>query len=107
MKEKEWFSRGIALSEPCNKTIVDNSLQRLEQLRETGTAHQIIAVACTVDLLRARSSGCTRRAGSRRILSSAKWMRTRRSRSNAGLRAGNSTVIVQVQMLGEGFDIPS
>ena len=37
MKEKDWFSRGIALSEPCNQTIVDNSLQRLEQLRETGT----------------------------------------------------------------------
>jgi len=49
MKEKDWFSRGIALSDPCNQTIVDNSLQRLEQLRETGTAHQLIAVACSVN----------------------------------------------------------
>src|SRR5208337_1801611 len=49
MKEKDWFSRGIALSDPCNQTIVNNSLQKLEQLRETGTAHQLIAVACSVD----------------------------------------------------------
>jgi len=35
MKDKDWFSRGIALSEPCNQTIVDNSLEKLELLRQT------------------------------------------------------------------------
>ena len=49
MKEKDWFSRGIALSEVCNQTIVDNSLEKLEELRKTGTHHQLIAVACSVE----------------------------------------------------------
>ena len=47
MKEEEWFSRGVALSDPCNVSIVDNSLEKLEQLRLSGTKHQIIAVACS------------------------------------------------------------
>ena len=28
--------RGVALSVPCNVSIVDNSLEKLEQLRQTG-----------------------------------------------------------------------
>ena len=49
MKEEEWFSRGVALSSPCNASIVDNSLEKLEQLRQTGTKHQLIAVACSIN----------------------------------------------------------
>ena len=30
MKEEEWFSRGVALSDPCNVSIVDNSLEKLD-----------------------------------------------------------------------------
>lgn len=53
MKENDWFSRGIALSSICNQNIVDNSLEKLEELRQTGTQHQLIAVACSVDHARA------------------------------------------------------
>jgi DNA repair protein RadD len=49
MKDEEWFSRGVALSDPCNISIVDNSLEKLEQLRLSGTKHQIIAVACSIN----------------------------------------------------------
>ena len=49
MKEKEWFSRGVALSTLCDVSIVDNSLEKLEQLRQTGTKHQLIAVACSIN----------------------------------------------------------
>jgi DNA repair protein RadD len=48
MKDEEWFSRGVALSQPCNVSIVDNSLEKLEFLRQTGTKHQLIAVACSI-----------------------------------------------------------
>ena len=40
MKEKDWFSRGIALSEPCNRTIVDNSLQNW---KSSGKPEQLIS----------------------------------------------------------------
>lgn len=48
MKEEEWFSRGVALSDACNVSIVDNSLEKLENLRQSGTKHQLIAVACSI-----------------------------------------------------------
>ena len=55
MKEEEWFSRGVALAEPCNEHIVDNSLEKLEELRQTGTRHQLIAVACSINHARENS----------------------------------------------------
>ncbi|MFA5783160.1 MAG: DEAD/DEAH box helicase family protein, partial [Bacteroidales bacterium] len=49
MKEEDWFSKNIALAKPCNQHIVESSLEKLEDLRQTGTRHQIIAVACTIN----------------------------------------------------------
>src|SRR5262249_3573719 len=48
LKEEEWFSRGVALAPECNAHVVDSSLEKLEKLRQTGTHHQLIAVACSV-----------------------------------------------------------
>ena len=53
LKERDWFSRGVALAERCNISIVDASIEWLRHLRETGTHHQIVAVACSVDHARA------------------------------------------------------
>lgn len=49
LRDEEWFSRGVVLAPECNRSIVDTSIQRLQHLRETGTFHQLIAVACSVD----------------------------------------------------------
>ena len=49
LKEETWFSRGVALAKPCNQHIVDSSLQKLEELRQTGTKHQLIAVSCSIN----------------------------------------------------------
>ena len=64
MKEERWFSRGVALSAPCNVSIVDNSLEKLEQLRQTGTKHQLIAVACSINH-GGRFGRCTESAATR------------------------------------------
>ncbi len=47
-RDEELFSRGVALAPECNRSIVDASIQWLQHLRETGTFHQLIAVACSV-----------------------------------------------------------
>jgi hypothetical protein len=49
LKEETWFSRGVALARVCNQHIVDSSLQKLEELRQSGTQHQLIAVACSIN----------------------------------------------------------
>ena len=105
MKEKDWFSRGIALSDPCNQTIVDNSLQRLEQLRETGTNHQLIAVACTVNHAK-KIVGLYEARGFKADLIYSEMDDDKKVDVKRRLTSGELDCIVQVQMLGEGFDHP-
>ncbi len=103
MKEKDWFSRGIALSEICNRSIVDNSLEKLEELRQTGTQHQIIAVACSVDHARAIRSMYSSR-GYKADVIYGQMADDKKEAVLRRLKNGELDCIVQVQMLGEGFD---
>jgi DNA repair protein RadD len=105
MKEKDWFSRGIALSDPCNETIVDNSLEKLEVLRQTGTAHQLIAVACSVNHARRISAMYTAR-GFKADFIHGDMDEDKKEDVKRRLTSGELDCIVQVQMLGEGFDHP-
>ncbi len=103
LKEKDWFSRGIALSDVCNVNIVDNSLQKLEELRETGTNHQLIAVACSVDHAKSIRSLYAERGYKADVIHS-KMDTEKQENVMRRLRSGELDCIVQVQMLGEGFD---
>ena len=40
---------GRCVARLCNQHIVDSSLQKLEELRRSGTQHQLIAVACSIN----------------------------------------------------------
>ena len=105
LKEEEWFSRGVALSPECNKHIVDSSLDRLEKLRQSGTRHQLIAVACSVPHAKSiRSLYAARGYEAAEIHSS--MSEDQRAEVLQRLRSGLLDCLVQVQMLGEGFDHP-
>ena len=105
LKEEEWFSRGVALSPACNEDIVTTSLDRLEHLRQTGTGHQIVAVAMQIDHARAIRSLYAERGYEAETIHS-RMAAEDRSEVLRKLRAGLIDVIVQVQILGEGFDHP-
>lgn len=105
MKEEEWFSRGVALSTPCNISIVDNSLEKLEQLRQTGTKHQLIAVACSINHAQ-RIRSLYKERGFETAIIHSKLEEEERDAVLRDLRNGVLDCIVQVQMLGEGFDHP-
>jgi DNA repair protein RadD len=105
MKDKDWFSRGIALSDVCNQTIVDNSLEKLELLRETGTAHQLIAVACSVNHAR-KITAMYEARGFKADLIFSEMDEDKKTDVKRRLTSGELDCIVQVQMLGEGFDHP-
>ena len=47
MREHDWFSKGIALSETCNRHIAAAAVQQLREVRRFGSPRQIIAVACS------------------------------------------------------------
>ena len=109
MKEADWFSRGVALSAPCNVSIVDNSLEKLEQLRQTGTRHQLIAVACSINHARQVRSLYRERGYEAGIVHS-NPQRPQDEQANdevmRDLYNGVLDCVIQVQMLGEGFDHP-
>lgn len=105
MKDEEWFSRGVALSDPCNVSIVNNSLEKIEQLRLTGTKHQIIAVACSINHGQ-RIRSLYEERGYRAEIIHSKLDADKQDDIIRDLKNGTLDCIVQVQMLGEGFDHP-
>lgn len=105
LKEEEWFSRGVAASPECNKHIVDASLERLERLRESGTRHQLIAAAMSIDHARAIRSLYSERGYESAVIHS-QMSEDEQAEVFQNLRSGILDCIVQVQMLGEGFDHP-
>jgi excisionase family DNA binding protein len=105
MKDEEWFSRGVALSDACNISIVDNSLEKLENLRLSGTKHQLIAVACSIRHAQRIRSMYQERGYETAIIHSKQDDDEQRGVLQS-LRSGVLDCIIQVQMLGEGFDHP-
>ncbi|MGO9110148.1 MAG: DEAD/DEAH box helicase [Thermoguttaceae bacterium] len=103
LKEEEWFSRGVALARPCNQHIVDSSLEKLEELRQSGTRHQLIAVACTINHAREIRSLYKERGFNAEVIHSNQSDDEQKAILIA-LRNGTLDCIIQVQMLGEGFD---
>ena len=106
LREEAWFRRGVALSPECNRHIAEASINRCEAMRaETGLPHQIIAAACSVDharQVRAIYEECGYRAAEIHSDMDPDQQEAVLER----LRLGQLDCIVQVQMLGEGFDHP-
>jgi DNA repair protein RadD len=107
LREEQWFRKGVALSPECNRAIVDKSIQKLSEMRtQAGHNHQIIAVACSVDHAKqVRSLYEERSLKAREIYS--EMDNEEKEQILALLKQGSLDCIVQVQMLGEGFDHPS
>jgi hypothetical protein len=106
LREEQWFRRGVALSPECNRHIAEASIQRCNALRAaTGLQHQIIAAACSVDharQVRAIYEECGYRAAEIHSGMDDDEKQAVLDR----LQIGQLDCIVQVQMLGEGFDHP-
>lgn len=106
LREDAWFRRGVALAPKCNWDIVRASAQRLLELRKTtGAHHQIIAATCSIEHamqvneLYIKLGLRTRPVHSQLTISD-------RNAVLADLKSGRLDCIVQVEMLGEGFDHP-
>jgi DNA repair protein RadD len=106
LREEQWFRRGVALSPECNRHIAEASIQRCEALRAaTGIQHQIIAAACSVDHAR-QVRAIYEECGYRAAEIHSDMDEDEQEQVIERLRLGQLDCIVQVQMLGEGFDHP-
>jgi DNA repair protein RadD len=106
LREEQWFRRGVALSPECNRHIAESSIQRCNALRaETGIAHQIIASACSVDHAR-QVRAIYQECGYRAAEIHSGMSDDEKESVLDKLSTNKIDCIVQVQMLGEGFDHP-
>ena len=106
MREKDWFSKGIAMSEECNRSIVNASVQQLHNVRKLGTPRQLIAAACSIRHA-AQVSALYKEHGLRVEVLHSDMVKEERDRVEAGLRSGLIDAVVQVNILGEGYDLPT
>lgn len=106
MREKDWFSRGVATSEECNRSIVNASVQQLYQVRALGSPRQLIAVACSIRHA-TQVAALYQEHGLRTEVLHSRLADEERSRVEASLRSGLTDVVVQVNILGEGYDLPT
>ncbi len=106
LREEQWFRRGVALSPECNRHIAEASIQKCNRLRaQTGLPHQIIAAACSVDHAR-QVRAIYEEYGYRAAEIHSDMPEDERDAVLDRLRLNQLDCIVQVQMLGEGFDHP-
>ena len=106
MREKDWFSRGVATSEACNRSIVNASVQQLHYVRSLGSPRQLIAVACSIRHATQVAALYKEHGLCVEVLHS--QLKTQeRDRIEATLRSGVTDVVVQVNILGEGYDLPT
>lgn len=107
LREEAWFSRGVALADQCNQHIVAASIQACDKLRKaTGFKHQIIAAACSVEHAE-RLAILYRQSGREALEIHSKQAKSTQRFVLQQLRSGKIDTIIQVQMLGEGFDHPA
>lgn len=106
LREEAWFRRGVALSPECNRHIVEASIQQCNAMRAaTGVKHQVIAAACSVDHAR-QVAALYEECGYVASEIHSDMDEDAQEAVLERLRTGALDCIVQVQMLGEGFDHP-
>lgn len=107
LREEFWFSKGVALSEVCNQTIVAHSIALLNEKRQDQIFHQLIAAACSIrHAQQLVALYCTAGLRATYVASQGMTREEREARLKA-YESGEFDCIVQVGILGEGYDHPN
>ncbi len=108
LREETWFSRGVALSDVCNETIVDRSVQLLQAKNRRGTEpHQILAAACSIRHAEQVASLYRARGVEAAFVASEGMTTEERADRLRAYEHGTLDAMVHVGILGEGYDNPN
>ncbi|MBP2027453.1 superfamily II DNA or RNA helicase [Acetoanaerobium pronyense] len=107
LKDMEWITRSVALSEDCSEKIVRESIRLLEKKKNIGSKipHKIIAVACSIYHAEEIQKLYEKHGYSVALIHS-KLEETKKDRLFDEIKNNLVDVIVNVAMLGEGYDHP-
>ena len=105
LREETWFSRGVALSDVCNETIVDRSVQLLQAKNRRGTKrHQILAAACSIRHAEQVAALYRSRGVDASFVASRGMTTEEREDRLRAYEHGDLDAMVHVGILGEGYD---
>lgn len=104
--DRAWVTRSVAYSIECSKVIVDKSIELLNQKRKLGKAfHQIIAVACGIEHAKQIVQLFKDKGLEADYVTSDDEEHA--DDTIISYKKGELDVVVNVDMLGEGFDNPN
>ncbi|WP_330149484.1 DEAD/DEAH box helicase [Shewanella xiamenensis] len=105
LKDKEWLERSVALSKECSMDVINHSVTRLKELKQSSpqVPHKILAVGCSIlhatDLAKWYSS-----CGLRTIIIHSEMPRDDIEKEFKRIELHECDVVVSVNMLMEGYD---
>lgn len=106
LKDSDWVERTVAYSTQCSEAVVKRSLQIMTEKREaTGVPHKIIAVACSIEHAK-EIKQLYEAAGCPASIIHSDMEPYEQDRERVDFHNDRTHVIVNVGMLGEGYDHP-
>lgn len=104
--DKNWVTRSVAYSRECSEEIVKMSIKRLKEKRRLGKAHhQIVAVACSIEHAKQIMELYNKYELKIDYVASDRLKESEQAIIN--FKKGQIDVLVNVDMLSEGFDHPN
>jgi len=104
-KDIEWIEKSVALSEECSLEVIDESIKKLEELKELSpnVPHKILAVACSIKHAEDVAKWYELR-GKKAILVHSDMKREELEDNFLMIEENQCEVVVSVDMLKEGYD---
>ncbi len=107
LRDEDWVSRSVAYSKECSEKVVDKSLELLQKKLEEGNKvpHKIIATACSIEHARQIKELYDSKGYPTAIMHSDLTDEEKEQTMN-NIKNDRVKVVVNVAMLGEGYDHP-
>jgi superfamily II DNA or RNA helicase len=106
LKDEDWVSRSVAYAPECSKKIVDESIKLLkEKLSNSNVPHKIIAVACGIEHAN-QIKDMYELLGYKTAIIHSKMEEMQKEKAFNDIKNHRVQVVVNVAMLGEGYDHP-
>ncbi|EOU2100370.1 restriction endonuclease subunit R [Clostridium perfringens] len=106
IKDKDWVTRSVAYSLECSKSIVHESILALNEKKlNSNIPHKIIAIACSIKHA-SQIEELYKKEGLRTCIVHSRMPKDDLSKSFKSIENNRVDVVINVAMLGEGYDHP-
>lgn len=107
IRDEDWIKRSVAFSKECSESVVNESLKLLENKKRNHSKvpHKIIAVACSIDHAEQIKKLYIEKGYKAEVIHS-KQDPEKRTQIKSDIENHRLDVIINVAMLGEGYDHP-